>query len=244
MLKKYDVIFSMGSACLCSQMLRRAGLQFCSYPFDWLAACDFSERIDFLVSDFNDFFNREDFHFTGRHNADEHNPCDVYKNDKTGIVFNHDFACGVPFDVSYPVVKAKYDRRINRLLNDIDRHKNILIVFTEVPPPPPVHTVSDNITENTNDDVLISGYNKIIRRFPNKNIDLLYIACAPDRSERQIGEHIFKLTFDYKNSCGIPPHDARVLRTAVKNYRLKRSLGQRIKNALFRLKKHLKNRRF
>ena len=139
MLKKYDVIFSIGSACLCSQMLRRAGLQFCSYPFDWLADCGFSERIDFLVSDFKDFFNPEDFYFTGRHNADEHNPCDVYKNDKTGIVFNHDFACGVPFDVSYPAVKAKYDRRINRLLNDIDRHKNILIVFTEVPPPPCTH---------------------------------------------------------------------------------------------------------
>lgn len=235
MLKKYDVIFSIGSACLCSQMLRRSGLQFCSYPFDWLAGCDFSGRIDFLVSDFKDFFNREDFHFTGKDNADEHNPCDVYENNKTGIAFNHDFARGVPFDVSYPAVKAKYDRRINRLLNDIDSHKNILIVFTEVP--------SGN-SENINDDILISGYNKIIQRFPNKNIDLLYISCTPNKSERQIGEHIFKLAFDYKNSRDIPPHDARVLRTAAKNYRLKRSLGQRIKNALFRLKKHLKNRRF
>ncbi len=237
MSKKYEVIFSIGSACLCSQMLRRSGLQFCSYPFDWLFGCDFSGRIDILISGFKDFLNKEDLHFTGKCNSDERNPCDVYRNDKTGITFNHDFAQGVPFDVAYPAIKAKYDRRINRLLNNIDNHKDILIVFTETPS-------QDHTTDVISDDVLISGYDKIIQRFPNKNIDLLYIACTPERSEKQIGEHIFKLTFNYRSLHGTPLHDARILRTAVKNYRLKRSVPQRIKNAFFRLKKHLKKGRF
>jgi hypothetical protein len=35
--KKYDLIFSIGAACLASSSIRRNKLQDFSYPFDWLA---------------------------------------------------------------------------------------------------------------------------------------------------------------------------------------------------------------
>ena len=34
---KYDLILPIGEACSCSQSLRTAGLQFASFPWDWIA---------------------------------------------------------------------------------------------------------------------------------------------------------------------------------------------------------------
>ena len=34
--KRYDICFGIGEACVCSQVLRKAGLQKLSYPFDWV----------------------------------------------------------------------------------------------------------------------------------------------------------------------------------------------------------------
>ena len=37
-MKAYDFIFGLGAGCSVSQSLRDAGLQFASYPLDWIAA--------------------------------------------------------------------------------------------------------------------------------------------------------------------------------------------------------------
>lgn len=136
MKKKYDLVFGIGAACSCSQMLRKTGLQFSSYPFDWLYGTDFSGRVDILTNDFKDFVNKEDLTFINATNGDKDNPCDVYNNVKNGITFNHDFPQGVPLEQSYPAVKAKYDRRIDRLLKRIERSENTLIVYVEIPTSP------------------------------------------------------------------------------------------------------------
>ena len=39
-MKEYDLAFSLGSSCGVSQALRAAGLQFASYPLDWLGSRD------------------------------------------------------------------------------------------------------------------------------------------------------------------------------------------------------------
>ena len=82
MKKKYDLVFGIGAACSCSQMLRKTGLQFSSYPFDWLYGTDFSGRVDILTNDFKDFVNKEDLTFIDATNGDKDNPCDVYNNVK------------------------------------------------------------------------------------------------------------------------------------------------------------------
>lgn len=230
MKKKYDFVFGIGAACLCSQMLRKMNLQFTSCPFDWLFGTDFSGRVDILTSGFADFINKEDLVFTGGQNGDEHNPCDIYTNTKNGLTFNHDFPHGVSLDDAYPAIRAKYDRRIARLMANIDRFRDILIVYVETPAN----------TETTDAETLKKGYDKIVARFPDRNIDLLYIAVAGDRREEKIGEHILKLSFDYKKAGGIPPHDARVLRTAVKGIKVRQTIPDRWRHFVFKMKKRLK----
>lgn len=232
MLKKYDFIFGIGSACLCSQTLRKLNLQFASYPLDWLFGTKFSDRVDFLLSDFKNFIEKEDLSFTGKQNGDPHHPCDIYANTRTGITFNHDFPQGIPLDISYPTVKEKYDRRIKRLLTGINNHKNILIVYIEVP---------GNQETETTSEVLINDLNRINQKFPDKNINFLYVSCSEDFSDEQITPHIRKISFNYKNTKSFPQHDARLLRRQIKGYRLKRPLSMRLKNRLYRIKKHLNN---
>ena len=232
--KKYDLIFSLGAACLCTSMLRKKNLQFCSYPLDWVFGGDFSFRVDLLVSDFENYLNKEDLVFTGKQNGAKHNLCDIYLNKRTDMGFNHDFPVGVPFEEAFPIVKAKYERRISRLIENINRAKDILIVYTI---PPPVST-----PEETSDSALLDGYERIIRRFPNKNIDILHISCADEFSERSVSEHIKKLAFNYRKPDGAdPPHDARLLRkiAIAKKYKLRQTLSDRIRNFIFKMKKRI-----
>ncbi|MBO4520389.1 MAG: hypothetical protein J5787_04205 [Alphaproteobacteria bacterium] len=226
--KKYDVIFSLGAACLCSQMLRKKNLQFCSYPFDWIAGGDFAFRIDLLVSGFKDFFNKEDLAFTGEQNGSETHPCEICLNKRTEMKFPHDFPTGVDFETAWPEANEKYARRIKRLINDIENGKDILIVYVM----PPKEAVDS-------DAVLRECHDKIVRRFPDKNVDILYISCAEKYSETNIGEHVRKIAFDFDRPDGVPPYDVRKLRTAVNNYRLRQTLSDRIRNFKFKMKKRI-----
>lgn len=231
MIKKYDLVFGIGSACLCSQLLRKLHLQFSSYPLDWLYGRGFSYRVELLVSEFRDFINQEDLIFENTWNGDRKNPCDVYKNQRTGIVFNHDFPQGVPLEKSFDQVRQKYDRRIKRLIGKIKQSKQVLIVYTEVP----------GNTEDMAEQDLGACLQKIKDHFPDQEIDLLYISCCSTSSDERYGEHIRKLSFDYKNKNAYPLHDARLLRKRIKNdYVLRRTFSERFRGGLFRLKKHLK----
>ncbi len=161
--KKYDLVFSLGEACLCSEALRVTGLQQESNPFDWLAGGTLKDRINITIAKWGRFFEKEDLSYGG--SAGE--KYDFYQNSYNKLGFNHDFPAGIPFDESYPEVKEKYDRRINRLLRRIDDAKRILLVYIEVP-----------LVEKTNahdDKTLIIEYQKIIKAFPDKEITLLYI---------------------------------------------------------------------
>ena len=229
--KKYDVIFSLGSACLCSQTLRKLHLQFCSYPLDWITGDDFSNRIDLLASGFKDFFNKEDF---ALHPEWKETKTDVYKNKRTGIIFPHDFPRNIPLESSYPDVKAKYDRRISRLIGNIEKNDRILIVYIDKPAKEQ-NAVSDETLKN--------GHARIVSRFPEKHIDLLYVFCSDDVREQKIGDHIFKFSFDYAED-GTPPYRLLHLRAFLEGrYKLKQSLHDRMRSLVFKIGKKIKKAR-
>ncbi len=50
--KTYDLAFSLGAACSCSQTLRAAGMRYAPIPFDWLCHAPFINRIDAMAADF------------------------------------------------------------------------------------------------------------------------------------------------------------------------------------------------
>ena len=51
----YDLIFSIGRSCVCTQALRKAKLQLASFPWDWLGNPPISERIAYICTDFKDW---------------------------------------------------------------------------------------------------------------------------------------------------------------------------------------------
>ena len=137
MKKKYDLAFSFGPACSCSQTLRKAGLQMLSFPFDWIGPAvklpgwdeDVRRRADLLASGSNDWLHEEDFEYIG----DNTNGKAKYWSSRLQHIFVHDFPIGVPLSESFPGVAAKYARRIERLLALMRRSKRILVARLDRP---------------------------------------------------------------------------------------------------------------
>lgn len=162
-IKVYDLIFSIGEACSCTECLRFNKLQDASYPFDWIFGATFLDRIKILTSKFDNFLNLKDLTFSYSENSIS---CDAYKNNFNNLTFNHDFPKDIPLSSSYNQVKEKYNRRINRLLNKINTSQNVLLVYIETP-----------MTSNTlkNDGVLHEAQKFLEQAFPGTQCDILYI---------------------------------------------------------------------
>ena len=123
--KKYDLVFSLGAACSCAQTLIGANLRQFSSPFDWLFGSDFSGRCEILSSNFQRFLEEKDLTYSY---SERSVSCDAYYNNYNSLTFNHDFETKKELKETYPAVKEKYDRRINRLLQKIQKANSILIV--------------------------------------------------------------------------------------------------------------------
>ena len=190
----YDFIFSIGSACSCTQVLRAAGLQHASFPFDWITIrdrpADIRFRADLIAGDFRDWFAKDAFVFLP---SPTWHLKDFYRNTKLGITFNHDFPKGVPFEESYPVAKARYDRRIERLCRCIRASQRVLVVRLDRP---------DQEYPTTIDDCRYARQ-RLAEKFPGVHFDVVLLSCEPglafdnrcDRSE----DGIRHIVFDYKS---------------------------------------------
>jgi len=185
--KKYDFVFGIGEACSCTQVLRTCNLQFASYPFDWLFGSDFTGRCNIIASGFDKFLEKDELEFSYEERSIS---CFAYRNKYNDITFNHDFSKNIPFDTMYEDVKNKYNRRINRLLENIDKANSILIVYIETP------TINH---PHVSDDKIIEGYNIIKSKYQNKVIDLIYLKNDDKKYEvNQLTDNITVFTKDYK----------------------------------------------
>lgn len=185
---KYDLIFSLGAACSCTQVLRKNGLQLASYPFDWLYGSTFDKRVDILTAGFADFINQNDLEYIGRDNGQKQHLCDVYYNKATDITFNHDFPAGMPLAEAYVPVKEKYHRRGRRLLAQIKAARRVLAVWIEAP------NCADKLADAS---ALLSGWQKLSSHFLDTEIDLLYISNSPAATDDQTHPHIRFVRADY-----------------------------------------------
>ncbi len=182
----FDIIFSLGDACSCTETLRLAELQDFSYPFDWLLDGDFKVRADILLSDFATWFNKNDLEL-----VDSYKKNHVYTNKKTKITYIHDFYNDKSFDEAFYEVETKYKRRQERLLSTLNRAKTALMVYVNSPNKPMI----------TNND-LKEVSNKLKVKFPSAKINILYFYNVPDISQadaiiKQLSENITKIIFDY-----------------------------------------------
>lgn len=180
MKNKYDIVYSIGHDCACSMYLRKHNLRVVSGPLDWLTSVPAHNRFDLLLNDFEGFMNQDDFQFVEKNpNIVNDDKCDYYKNTRTGLYFYHDFPVNVPLDQSFPDVKKKYKRRIDRFYQNIKKHKRVLLVWF-------------SHYHRTSDEQWIWFLEKFCQKM-GKNIDLLVVQHTENQYQpirRQIADNI------------------------------------------------------
>lgn len=209
---KYDCIFSLGSACFSAELLTKAKLRVFSSPFDWLLGGTLEKRIDLLCNNFKDFLNLDDLEKTGERDYPEN--CDIYRNNSNGIVFNHDFPKHEELSKSYPKVKDKYDKRINRLNQKLYNAKNTLIIHMEL---------TERVFDKDEMILLIENLNK---KFNTANIDFLYI-----KHNNQMKDKEYTITQISKNIYFAELYNKKRDNDDLGNY-------QNCKRLLSKIKKH------
>lgn len=160
--KKYDTVVSVGAACFVPENMKKLKLRDFSGPFDWMYGSHALTRLKFIENEFKNYFNFDDFEYIGE-NPD--NGKSIYKNNRSGIVYNHDFSRGDFIDVFEPVA-AKYKRRTERLLSHLQNDKKVLLVFFE-------------LNDTGNKQQIVKVMDNINDKY-HAHIDLLYVNHNPN----------------------------------------------------------------
>lgn len=126
----YDAIFSLGDLCLASIQLDKNNLRPYSGVLDWMGSPQLSDVNLLLLNRFYGFMELENLRVVGDANPDML----LVSDDVYHILSNHDFPKAqntYTHLVTYPEVKQKFDRRIQRFLEKADSCQRILFVRTE-----------------------------------------------------------------------------------------------------------------
>lgn len=186
---RFDLVFGMGGACSCSWALRKAGLQFASYPFDWVARVDLRGRAQIVADDFRNWLVEDQMWFEA---GTQSYTSDIYHNRLTGIGFNHDFPKGVPIEESFASVQEKYRRRIDRLFANIRSSRRVLVAWIGVPESAAVPVEHIEFCLKT-----LRG------KFPGVEFRMRVLDCVtgvPERkAKRESGDGFDRISFDYED---------------------------------------------
>ena len=186
--KKYDFIFSLGAACSCSQSLRLAGLQFASYPFDWLYGGSITTRVEGLLNGLDGWFDAAQL---VKHEVPWKFEHESYRNLRTGVVYKHDFDWNRPLADMIGGVREKYARRLKRLEERIASAKSVLAVWISTP-----------TTAAPSDGELRACRERLAARWPDAGVEILALACErgrafADRVVRDAGNGVRVVAYDY-----------------------------------------------
>lgn len=194
--KKYDLIFGMGRACACSQALRRAGLQLLSFPWDWIAldrpsGPDVLFRASTICEGFHDWFSPADL--VAQPTPDGSSKT-IYASRSTHVVYIHDFPKAVAMEKAFPEVKAKYERRLERLRQMIGASKKVLAVCIDMP----------GLCAPTSLDDIRAARERLSRHFTNASFDFAFISYEKgvpfaERRVETTTDGILHVAFDYKD---------------------------------------------
>ncbi len=228
---EFDLAFSLGQACGCSQSLRLAHLQFASFPLDWIAGGTLDDRVQLVVSRFSHWLDIDDFVYKEKNKI---NGLGIFINKRTGLCHLHDFEDG-PIENSHPKVVAKYARREKRLFDLLGRARRVLAVY--------VDTMKDNGREAPSIQDLVKARESLSAAFPNASFELVHFSRTAGipfdrRTVTTPSEGITEIRFDYGDAVtdvrfqdiadalhalGIKVHDYRT-RAERKAHSLKRQM--------------------
>lgn len=187
--KTYDLALSLGYSCGVSQALRDAGLQFASFPLDWVAVPDIVRAAEIIATDFEHWIDREALELVDVRHGSGFNTR-IYRNRLTGIGFSHEFGDFQSFAESYPKVVEMYARRIARMKGLLNNAKRVLLVYLELP----FRACADAAD-------LDRARQLIAARYPNAGFDLVYVYEDPsDSAPRVVSEKdgVSVLALDYR----------------------------------------------
>ena len=131
-MKNYDFIFPLGFSCGATQALRAAGLQFASYPLDWVGSPGIVQSAQLVADGFEGWLEADDLKLWDVRHGPGFNTR-IYRNQKNGFGFSHEFSDFFPFAATYPKVRETYDRRSRRFLERFEAAKKVLAVYMEIP---------------------------------------------------------------------------------------------------------------
>lgn len=189
----FDLIVSLGEDCACSSYLRKFNLQSASYPFDWLTKASLETRFELLLSNFEGFLDKKYLvHIEKNPNCVNDYKNEYYKNIKNEIIFLHDFPASMTFEEGYELVFEKYQRRIKRLYEKIEKSKKVLFVWL-------------GKTQSIENDKILEYQRKLTEKFKNKNVHILVLENIPnykekDFKEEKISKKILKIKYDIKTT--------------------------------------------
>lgn len=233
--KNYDFIFGIGEACSCSSTLRSCNLQIKSLPFDWLFGSSFLGRVNMIANNFDNFIRAEDLEIIGDNGIESH-LCDIYRNNYNGLIFNHDFLHGSNINEAINDVAQKYKRRADRLYDQANKAKSILVVWIDTP--------GANWTRKNNAD-FVEGHKILAEKFSHAKVDLVVFAYEKGLDFKnyrfeKINDNIEKYTFDYHKMYHkkklLPDYivDEKLMHKILKNYGLNISLKEKWDNYIFK----------
>lgn len=207
--ERFDFVFALGSGCACSRMLREKGLQYASFPLDWVGGI--SDRVgagqsmrittDIVVRGFDGWFDETQLE---RHPRLDSPKYDAYVDRRTGLYFTHDVPSGVGLHSCCREIQEKYRRRIARFLGHMEASRKTLAVWVSDPRDP---------GEVGEDDVRYS-IEALRRRYPKTEFRMLVASCRhgtpPERAEIVRGVGYESYAMDYRLVCeGEPTWDIR-----------------------------------
>ena len=186
--RNYDLAFSLGFSCGCTQALREAGLQFASFPFDWVGSPGLLASVRMLAGRFRNWLEKADLELYDVRRAPLFSR--VYRNSHTRYGFPHDFPSDLEFDAAYEVCRQRYDRRIERLIGCLTPGRRVLAIYIE-----------RMIDTRLPDPDLRNARRLLSEAFLGVRFDLLYVfqqdgCCQPQESD--LGEGVRTVALDYK----------------------------------------------
>lgn len=227
MVKKYDIIYSLGSNCACALYLNKNNLRNTSGPLDWVVGMNFNQKIELILNDFKEYCDLEDLEIISTENENnKHISC---KNKKNGCLFLHDFPINIPIEVSYSEVAEKYNRRIKRFYNNIFTKEKVLLVWF-------------SLDQKTQEEDIKQASNKINQKF-GKEIDILCIEHNENLKEEEIkvqkiSKNAIKVELyakNHENIDGFSKGNVRKCNKIFKQYALKQPFAKVIKRLVIKI---------
>lgn len=182
----FDLVISLGDNCACATYLRDLHMRERSFPFDWITGPSLERRVELLENEFYGFCKKEnlrEFVDPARAEISRHR---YYEDVNTDYKFLHDFLKDTPFELAYPAVYEKYNRRIKRLYAMTSEAKAVLFVWF-------------SLSTSHSDEAFKEVHTRLVRKFGSK-ISLLVIehkADSKEVSEAKLNESLIRINADF-----------------------------------------------